>query len=133
MFNPCSSRYLLAHNLTRSNVSTIDLSSLDRNVQRIFTPIFTMIQYISSSLYTYTFKHDSMLRVKFATLNVSDRKARKSLRGILIDLIGLTSSNVSKRSKVWKNLQILDRFMNLRNIFNISLEVGNKINSIYSN
>lgn len=133
MFNPCSSRYLLAHNLTRSNVSTIDLSSLDRNIQRIFTPIFTMIQYISSSLYTYTFKHDSMLRVKFATLNVSDRKARKSLRGILIDLIGLTSSNVSKRSKVWKNLQILDRFMNLRNIFNISLEVGNKINSIYSN
>lgn len=133
MFNPCSSRYLLAHNLTRSNVSTIDLSSLDRNIQRIFTPIFTMIQYISSSLYTYAFKHDSMLRVKFATLNVSDRKARKSLRGILIDLIGLTSSNVSKRSKVWKNLQILDRFMNLRNIFNISLEVGNKINSIYSN
>lgn len=133
MFNPCSSRYLLAHNLTRSNVSTIDLSSLDRNIQRIFTPIFTMIQYISSSLYTYTFKHDSMLRVKFATLNVSDRKARKSLRGILIDLIGLTSSNVSKRSKVSKNLQILDRFMNLRNIFNISLEVGNKINSIYSN
>lgn len=133
MFNPCSSRYLLAHNLTRSNVSTIDLSSLDRNIQRIFTPIFTMIQYISSSLYTYAFKHDSMLRVKFATLNISDRKARKSLRGILIDLIGLTSSNVSKRSKVWKNLQILDRFMNLRNIFNISLEVGNKINSIYSN
>lgn len=133
MFNPCSSRYLLAHNLTRSNVSTIDLSSLDRNIQRIFTPIFTMIQYISSSLYTYAFKHDSILRVKFATLNVSDRKARKSLRGILIDLIGLTSSNVSKRSKVWKNLQILDRFMNLRNIFNISLEVGNKINSIYSN
>lgn len=133
MFNPCSSRYLLAHNLTRSNVSTIDLSSLDRNVHRIFTPIFTMIQYISSSLYTYAFKHDSILRVKFATLNVSDRKARKSLRGILIDLIGLTSSNVSKRSKVWKNLQILDRFMNLRNIFNISLEVGNKINSIYSN
>lgn len=133
MFNPCSSRYLLAHNLTRSNVSTIDLSSLDRNIQRIFTPIFTMIQYISSSLYTYAFKHDSMLRVKFATLNVSDRKARKSLRGILIDLIGLTSSNVSKRSKVSKNLQILDRFMNLRNIFNISFEVGNKINSIYSN
>lgn len=133
MFNPCSSRYLLAHNLTRSNVSTIDLSSLDRNIQRIFTPIFTMIQYISSSLYTYAFKQDSILRVKFATLNVSDRKARKSLRGILIDLIGLTSSNVSKRSKVSKNLQILDRFMNLRNIFNISLEVGNKINSIYSN
>lgn len=53
--------------------------------------------------------HDSILRVN---LNVSNRKSRKS-RGILIDLIGLTSSNVSERSKVSKNLQILDYFMNL--------------------